>query len=433
MGVRSDQRGSAIVWALVFVAITSGLVVTHTAFMASRRGDRDARYNRAAMADTFARSGLQDALSWFHSRSNQPITVFDPVRDPHGTPPRIETLDPTIGLVREFEINGNLWGRYEVRHENTRDISSQRGNLVPGSVWELGVRAYVYRMRDAKKSFNVGPNQLVGTKALTSEIRWLQINPPAPAALGVDDPGKVTLGAGANLEGGAVSAIAYRDPATLPGSTDHAPTIAAGATVTGAPVQLAAVVYDAAPERVFGMRLDELRTYSDVSMDKNVGAGGWDWAGFMEWLRTVLSGGGARGAGDWDSLGDADSANTPGTVSPQPTSTTTPTIDSRMIVAKGLRLEGKLAIKNGLLVIDGDLTTALGNDTRIDGVVYVTGNAILDKGKFEVNGAMIVRGQVKLGTGSGSNVVLRYDTARIDELRRTVGKYRAQRGRNPGH
>ncbi|MEZ5962532.1 MAG: hypothetical protein R3F56_01680 [Planctomycetota bacterium] len=407
---RSPERGSAIIWALIFVAITSGLVVTHTALMASRRADRDARYNRAGLASTFARSGLQDAVSWFHSRSNQPITTFAPSNDPAAVPPRIETLDPTIGLVREFEINGNLWGRYEVARTETRDISSQRGNLTPGSVWELGVHAFVYRRRDPSRSYREPPNQLLGTKALTSEIRWLQLNLPAPAALCAEDPSRVSVGDHGRVEGGDSIAIAFRDPASMPvAPVTTEPSLTAGAVVTGTPTQLPASVYEAGPEHIFAMRLDELRTYSDVSLDKDVGSGGFNWGSFLAWLKSILSGGGGGSS----------------------TTTDVPVIDGKLIVAKGLRFDGKMALTNSLLVVDGDLTSGMLGDARIDGLVYVSGNAILDRGKFEVHGAMIVRGQVKLGTGSSGSALVHYDPAKIDLLRRTVGKYRAQRGRSP--
>jgi hypothetical protein len=406
---RGLESGSAIVWALLFVVITSGLVISHTTYMAARRGDRDARYNRAGLAETFARSGLQDAVGWFHGRSNQPITRFDPVRDPTAVPPRIETLDPTIGLVREFEINGNLWGRYEVRHEQAQDISAQRGDLVPGSVWALGVRAFVFRKRDANCKFDEPPNQLVGTKALQGEIRWLQMNPPAPAAICVDDPAQVVIGRTAHVDGAGSIAIAYRDPATVtPAPAATEPTIQTGATVVGTPTQLPAPTYDAGVERVFAMRRDELRTYSDLNLDNPVGTGGWDWLRFLEWLRSALSGGGTAAT----------------------TADAVPTIESKLIVSKGLRLAGKLDIKNSLVFVDGDLTTAFGTDATINGILYVNGDAIFDSGKVAVNGTMIVRGKINIGTGFLSTTSIRYDAAIIDDVRRTVGKYRSQRARS---
>jgi hypothetical protein len=408
-----SERGAAILWALIFVTITAGLVVSQNAYTSARRNSRDARYNRASMAETFARSGLQDAVGWFHGRANQPITDFSPAYDPHGIPPRIETIAPDIGLVREFPINGNLWGRYEVRKTDARDVSRERGNLVPGSAWELGVRAFIFRRRSAEAAFDQLPNQLVGTKSLSSELRWLNISTPAPAALCVDEPGRTTLGSKAILDGAGSIAIAYRDPATLlPVPSILTPLIDAAAIVTGALQQLGSPTYDATPARVFAMSIDELRTYSDVTLETEVGGGGWDWARLLAWLRSILT----------HSAPAEDAVATD----------STPRIDGRLVVTKSLRLDGKLQIVNSLLVIDGNLTSSMAADVQIDGIVYVNGDATLAAGKIDINGLLVVRGTAKIGTGFlSTGITLRYDAARIEQVRRTVGRYREQRSRNP--
>lgn len=399
-----------MLWALVFVTVTAGFVVSQMVFMAARRGERDARYNRAELADTFARSGLQDAVGWFHGRSNQPITEFAPMLAPDADPPVRETIDPALGLVREFEINGNLWGRYEVRKDEVADISAERGDLVPGSAWQLGVRAFVYRKRDADKAYNQEPNQLVGSKALTSEIRWLQIHTPAPAAVCAADPSQVTLGSHAVVVGATGSAIAYADPAAMatPPPSDQ-PAIDASAQVSGMPYLLPVGGYDASPEHMFAMRLDELRTYSDALIDADIGATGWSWDRFIQFLLSLFSGGG-------------------GAVDAAPS---VPTIVGKLVLAKGLQLDGELVLQNSLLVVDGNLTTTALQRTRIDGVVYVTGDALLERGTFELNGALVVGGRVRLGTGFSGTTTIRYDASRIESLRQTVGKYRMQRGRSP--
>lgn len=419
MGERSTasrEGGTAILWALIFVTITAGLIVSQTAYTAARRNTRDARYNRAAMAETFARSGMQDAVGWFHGRAEQPITEFKPVYEPHAIPPRIETIDPAIGLVREFAINGNLWGRYEVRREEARDVSAQRGISVPGSVWELGVRAFIYRKRSEQAHFDQAPNQLVGTKAITSELRWLNICAPAPAALCADQPGKVTLGAKAVVDGTTSIAIAYRDPATLlPAPTLLTATIDSAAVLSGSLLQLSSPSYDATPERVFGMRLDELRSYSDVTLETDVGASGWDWARLLAWLRSILTRSGTGTSADTTSGTDS-----------------TPRIDGRLIVTKSMRLDGKLQLVNSLLVVDGNLTATALADVQIEGMVYVSGDANLSAGKIDIKGLLVVRGEAKLGAGFlSTGTMLRYDAARIDQVRRTVGRYREQRSRNP--
>lgn len=399
----------ALLWALLFVIITSGLVISHTSYMAARRGERDARYNRATMADTFARSGLQDAVGWFHRRSNQPITVFDPVYDPSGSPPRIDTIDPAIGLVREFEINGSLWGRYEVRKAEATDISAQRGDLPPGSAWELGVRAYVYRKRDDKKAFDQAPNQMVATTALRSELRWLQVNPPVPAAICAESPDRITIGPRATISGGDSIALGYRDPATMATPpTKTTPTITFGASVSGTPKLLAAPVYDAAANRVFAMRLDELRGYSDAVIDTAAATSGWAslWAAWWSFMSGH------------------------GTPTPPPSNVLT--IDNRLLYTEGLQLDGEMVLTNSLLVVDGDLTASLAHKTRIDGVVYVTGDIRINTGELELNGLLIGRGKIELGKGFFGSVKVTYDANMVETVRTTVGKYRSRRNRSPG-
>ncbi len=108
-----------------------------------------------------------------------------------------------------------------------------------------------------------------------------------------------------------------------------------------------------------------------------------------------------------------------------------PTALGKLVLAKGLQLDGELVLQNSLLVVDGNLTTTALQRTRIDGVVYVTGDALLERGTFELNGALVVGGRVRLGTGFGGTTTIRYDASRIENLRQTVGKYRMQRGRSP--
>ena len=86
-------------------------------------------------------------------------------------PPVIDTLDPDIGIVREFQITNSIWGRYEVWKEwdadpnstrlawrqqmQTEDVSDLRGNLSPGSVWRMRSIGYVFRRNDGSAAFNV--------------------------------------------------------------------------------------------------------------------------------------------------------------------------------------------------------------------------------------------------------------------------------------
>ena len=58
-----EERGTALVWALLFVILTSGMIVSHSVFLASNRRDVDVRYRHQTLAATIARKlGLTGAL-----------------------------------------------------------------------------------------------------------------------------------------------------------------------------------------------------------------------------------------------------------------------------------------------------------------------------------------------------------------------------------
>ena len=53
-------------------------------------------------------------MGWFRKSPTQPVATFAPVRNLSVSPQILETNDPDIGLMREFQISGPIWGRYEV-------------------------------------------------------------------------------------------------------------------------------------------------------------------------------------------------------------------------------------------------------------------------------------------------------------------------------
>src|SRR5712675_1612201 len=137
------QQGSALIWALFFVAVTAGLLITNSWEMQANRTAMDVRYRKSAHARMIAQSALTDATAWFQRQSAQPVTTFAPKLDPEADPPLNETVDPTVGLVREFEVRGGLWARYEVRKDECLDVSSSYGETA-GKVWDVGARGILF-------------------------------------------------------------------------------------------------------------------------------------------------------------------------------------------------------------------------------------------------------------------------------------------------
>jgi hypothetical protein len=377
---QEQEAGSALIWSLLFVMIVAGMIVSHTTFMAANRRDADVRFRQKPLADSFARSGLTDALSWFRKQPVQPVTAFDPKLDPAGDPPLLETIDPTVGLVREFEIRGKLWGRYEVRRNEVLDISPQRSVPQAGSVWEVGGRGIVYEVVDPSRPFNAAPNRIVSITSLKTELRGVPLLLPTPAAVSVLDEKNIVLDNGSELDGGDKPAIVFRDPVpigyTAPLDPDHDPAddLLARPVLSGTPISLSIATYDSSPEAVFSMRLDELRSIADHVVQGS----------------TALS----RPFRD-DSI---------------------VFVSGDVLVPAGRRLRGRV-----LLIVDGNIYLAPDNDSDFEGLVYVTG-AMVMKGRARFKGAIVAR---LFKIYADAEVV--YDESVLQRLQGAVARYRMPR------
>ena len=109
----ASERGVALLLAIFFTIIITGLVFAGTIMIKTHRAENETRFRLHGQAAQFARAGLTDALGWFRKSKTQPVAQFTPTLDPGASPPLLETMDPDIGIVREFQINGPVWGRYE--------------------------------------------------------------------------------------------------------------------------------------------------------------------------------------------------------------------------------------------------------------------------------------------------------------------------------
>jgi hypothetical protein len=365
----APERGSTLIWALLFVIVTAGAIVAHTIFMSAQRQERSVRLSREAMASTFARSGLADTLGWFRRQVQQPVARFAPVCEPDRDPPIVDTIDPALGLVRSFEIRGNLWGRYEVRQEDARDVSRERDAEKPGSVWDIGVRSYVYRVVDPDVPFDRPPNRVVSTVIERTEIRGIPVRPPAMAAVCAEDPASVKLNTGASVDGGLGAGIA--------GKPLHNALSLLSQAISGAPAVAGLAGYDQSPVSVFSMGLEELRSLADEVWQEE-----------------------------------------------PPASVTE--LDGQVIYARdGLDLATPITADNVLLVVDGNLHVKRGNNAAVRGLVYVTGDAHIE-GPFRLEGSLVVGGKLRLG-GSTETVLVRFDAAVVERMRQEAAKYRLRR------
>ena len=101
------------------------------------------------------------------------------------------------------------------------------------------------------------------------------------------------------------------------------------------------------------------------------------------------------------------------------------------VFVNNLLLDDKRNLSGSALVVcDGNLTVTANNVTRLKGIVYVKGDAIID-GDFQLTGMLIVRGQLKIGYGTAQSRVI-YDPNVVQTLKRSLERYRVSRSIRPG-
>lgn len=252
---RSGERGIALILGVLFTIVVLGITVAGALILKSHQARTKTNFVSHGQAVQFARSGLTEALGWMRKQTAQPVTAFEPVLDTVASVPILDTIDPDVGIVREFKITGAIWGRYEVWKDwatdpdPTRlvwrdrmrcvDISAQRGVLSPGTAWQLRSIGYVFRRVDEAVPFNVLPNQVVGQDVLEVEVRRLSLQPPGQAALCSRRGNSVTVQTKGRVVGGSTGAGIYYPTAT------GAPSVSgAGASVTGVPPTSAIASYN---------------------------------------------------------------------------------------------------------------------------------------------------------------------------------------------
>jgi hypothetical protein len=366
------EQGSALTWALFFVSVTAGLLVSHTWEMRAYRTGMEGKFRITEQARNSAEAGLTDATAYFLRQPAQPVVAFAPQRDPLADPPVDETLDPALGLVREFEIRGNIWGRYEVRHGEAVDVSSSFA-LPPGSVWDVAARGILFERRDPSRAFDQQPNRQLSIQKLRTEIRGVPTAMPAEAALSITRPSSVSLLNGGRIEGGDRAGMVYATAEALP--------FLPVSQLTGTVVRVATMTLT--PESVFGMRIDQIEKLADIVY--------------------------------------------PGAV----WRTHRPPTD-KLVVTKGNLTISPLAPMQGrmVLVVAGDFTALADNNSNLQGLVVVQGNARIE-GPFSLRGSLIVRGSLQLGSAAGQPAVVAYDSTAVSSVTTTLARYRRSRDVRP--
>jgi hypothetical protein len=386
---QSNEQGMALVIALLFTFITGSVIVSGTIMLRTNHQSSELRFRRENQAVQFARSGLTEAMSWYRRQTGQPVTDFQPLLDATATPQVLDTDDPNIGLVREFRIGSNIWGRYEVwrkdesdtdpdrldfrRKFECQDLSLERGFSGAGNVWMVKCIGYVFVKRSATAAWDQAPNQVLATATAEGEMQRLAIQPPSQAAVCIRRGDSATINANGRVRGGLTGAgILYP---TSTGTPVIGPL--ADNRVAGSPALSATGSYDDTTRAVFGVSRNEVRSMADL----------------------VIS----------------NPANFPDPIPP----------DSIVFVEGPATVTlsgGKGLNGTGIVYVEGNLTVSAGNTSNFNGLLYVTGNLTLNE-TTDVFGAAIVQGNLAV-QGTGDYATIWYDDDVMAALRRQIGQYR---------
>lgn len=368
------DEGVALVLSLFFTFFSLALVLSGTVAMEAANRQTEVIFRLQAQVRQFAEAGLIDAQDWFRRQNTQPVTSFNPVRDETANPPILDTEDPAIGIVREFEISSGIWGRYEVRRfvpnsnpvrSEVSDISTERNTGTSGMVWKLVSRGYLFRLRNGTVPFDQSPNVVLATEVVETEIRRLTLAPPAPAALNSTRGDNVTISGKGRISGDIGTGIAHGSGTGNPSFGD----------VSGDPPTASLSTYDGSVEAVFGVDVDMLRSLAD----------------------------------------DRISA---------PAEFPTPFPKNHIVFAEtDLVFDSSRPLNGtGILYVDGNLTIQAGSNSFFTGLVYVTGDLVMSAPSL-IHGTVIVTGS-SVVTGSTDVAEIVYDGSILNDLMVMIGQYR---------
>lgn len=383
---RADEKGVALILALMFTMIVSGICLTGTLLLKSHIQKNRTSWASKSQALQVARSGLAEAHSWLRRQTSQPVLAFAPRLDTSSSPQMLDTIDEDIGLVREFKITGKIYARYEVWKQwatdpdvdrlawrqqfECEDISQQRGASSAGAIWRLRSVGYIYNRVDPMVAFDQAPNSVIASQVAANEYRRVVISLPGVGAVNVADGNSCHINTMGRIIGGTGAGVYY------PAGTGT-PTVgpASATRVTGSPGLATAVSYDDSYDAVFGMSYDELRAMATLVITS--------------------------------------AANVP---SPMP--------ENGIVVIEAGTLQFDAArplTGTAIVVIRGNVTLLPGNNSNFNGLLYVEGNLTVRQPSL-IKGAVICTGNLTV-QGATEYATIQYDAEILSALMRHVGNY----------
>ncbi len=381
------EQGMAIVIALWFTVVVLGIATAGYLTMGAHRRSNTTAFMAKAQAVQVARSGLTEALSFLRRQTSQPVTQLDPRLDTTASPPVLDTIDPDIGIVREFQISGKQWARYEVWKDwpadpdpvrlawrnryRCEDISTARLATSLGAMWRLRSIGYVFNREDASAAFNEAPNSVVSVQILETEVQRLVLNLPGQAAVNVGDGNSCHINTNARIIGGTAGGIYYPagtgTPTTGPANQQR---------VTGSPALSTAAAYDDSFEAVFGVGLDDLRAMADLIVTNQ-------------------------------------------SQFPNPVAN-----NALVIVDTGSTMDWDASVPllgSGIVIVLGNCVMSQDSLSNFSGLLYIDGNFTM-RAPAEIRGAVVVTGNLTM-QGVPDFATILFDEDVLNELRADFGSY----------
>ena len=385
------ERGGVLILALFIMIFAVGVVVSGSMTIRSNKSRTDTSFMLTGQAAEFARSGLTETINWFRRQPGQPVLTFAPQLDGAADPPILDTEDPDIGLVREFRVSGNIYGRYEVwkpwagdpdtnrmawrQQLQIEDVSIRRGRGTTGTSWRLKCTGFVFVKRDKTKSFREYPNYVIARETLESEMSRLAFALPGQAAICARNGSAVSIQKNARVDGGSVGAGVYYP------NTTGVPVVGIGGSLKGTPPSAPSAYYDDSIRYVFGVSQEGLNSMANLFI--------------------------------------TDEAAFPAPI--QPGSLTILDIPGKAIHFTATRpLDGY-----GIVLIHGDVIIDPGSNSFFSGLLYVDGNLTVNA-PCVMRGAVITTGSF-LAQGIGDFVDVVYDDWIINFMQTTMANYRTSR------
>ena len=372
---RTGERGAALIVTifastLLLLLLATALIVTRTSGRALAR-----QLQVQGQATSAASAGLNEGLSWFVHQQQQPVLNFNPVVDnggvcthiPPHNPLAFESEDPTIGIVRSFEVAapGRVWARYEVRRSAVTDVSAARGKSA-GTIWRLSSEGMIYVRNSPTAAPNVAPNSILSRRTMTVDLQRLSLTLPSPnAALASIRGDNVNVIRPSRVQGG-TAGIGVVYPASTGAPSGNG-------TISGNPAQNT-TTGGFSLQQIFGVTQGELLTMATLVVD--------------------------------------DETQLPAEMP-----------DMAMIVIRGnatfnpnRKLNG-----SGILIVLGNLIVNPNSDAYYSGVVWVGGTFNIGPPGI-INGAVVANGGVQV-RGGNEVAELNYDAAILNQIRLQMGNY----------